>query len=251
MRVFESERDNYLKDFDKLREDLDSERNRSHSFEVLLAEHQRANQDQNKLIQSLESKLSEGFKRLHAATEQCEEQMRENRSRQEENIKLRDLCEVQEEKIEELNKELKTIKTLYKEKESFARETSDQVNELRRQLNEVDVLLKEEKRKVEKTSGDDSTDASPDLGRTMSTEKSSKEVLSDLREEVDNVKKIINFKLTELNNLRQQLSGREESQSQQLLLKKMQTRAEKAETQLKKLQSSYQLLLTDVEMKTF
>lgn len=251
MRVFESERDIYLKDFDKLREDLDSERNRSHSFEVLLAEHQRANQDQNKLIQSLESKLSEGFKRLHAATEQCEEQMRENRSRQEENIKLRDLCEVQEEKIEELNKELKTIKTLYKEKESFARETSDQVNELRRQLNEVDVLLKEEKRKVEKTSGDDSTDASPDLGGTMSTEKSSKEVLSDLREEVDNVKKIINFKLTELNNLRQQLSGREESLSQQLLLKKMQTRAEKAETQLKKLQSSYQLLLTDVEMKTF
>ena len=251
MRVFESERDNYQKDFDQLREDLDSERNRSHSFEVSLAEQQRANQDQSERVQSLENKLSEGFKRLHAATEQCEEQMRENRARQEENIKLRDLCEVQEEKIEQLNKELKTMETLYREKESFARETSDQVNELRRQLNEVDILLKEEKRKVEKTSGDDSTDASPDLGGTMSTDKSSKEVLSDLREELDNVKKIINYKLTELNNLRQQLSGRGDSQSQHLSLKKMQTRAEKAETQLKKLQSSYQLLLTDVEMKTF
>ena len=251
MRVFESERDNYPKDFDKLREDLDSERNRSHSFEVLLAEQQRANQDQNERVQSLENKLSEGFKRLHTATEQCEEQMRENRARQEENIKLRDLCEVQEEKIEQLNKELKTIETLYREKESFARETSDQVNELRRQLNEVDILLKEEKGEVKKTSGDDSTDASPDLGGTMSMDKNSKEVLSDLREEIDNVKKIINYKLTELNNLRQQLSGRGESQSQQLSLKKMQTRAEKAETQLKKLQSSYQLLMTDVEMKTF
>ena len=251
MRVFESERDNYRKDFDKLREDLSSERNRSHSFEVLLAEQQRANQDQSKLVQSLENKLSEGFKRLHAATEQCEEQMRENRARQEENIKLRDLCEVQVEKIEELNKKLKTIQTLYNEKESFARETSDQVNQLRRQLDEVDILLKEEKRKVEKTNGDDSTDASPDLGGTMPTDKSSKEVLSDLREEIDNVKTIINYKLTELNNLRQQLNGRVENQSQQLSLKKMQTRAEKAETQLKKLQSSYQLLLTDVEMKTF
>lgn len=251
MRVFESERDNYRKDFDKLQEDLDSERNRSHSFEVLLAEQQRANQDQNELVKSLENKVGEGFKRLHAATEQCEEQMRENRARKEENIKLRDLCEVQEEKIEELNKELKAIEILYKEKESFARDTSDQVNELRRQLDEVDILLKEEKRKVEKTSGDDSNDASPDRCGRMSADKDSKEVLSDLREEVDNVKKIINYKLTELNSLRQQLSGRGESQGQQLSLKKMQHRAEKAETQLKKLQSSYQLLLTDVEMKTF
>ena len=251
MRVFESERDNYRKDFDKLQEDLDSERNRSHSFEVLLAEQQRANQDQNELVKSLENKLTEGFKRLHAATEQCEDQMRENRARQEENIKLRDLCEVQERKIEELKKELKTIETLYREKESFARETSDQVKELRRQLEEVDILLKEEKRKVENTSGDDSTDASLDLAGRMSTDKDSKEVLSDLREEVDNVKKIINYKLTELNSLRQQLSGRRESQTQQLSLKKMQERAEKAETRLKKLQSSYQLLVTDVEMKTF
>ena len=251
MRDVESKRDTYRKDFDKLQEDLNSERNRSHSFEVLLSEQQRANQDQNEVVKSLENKVSEGFKRLHAATEQCEEQMRENRARQEENIKLRDLCEVQEEKIEELNKELKTIKTLYKEKESFAQETSDQVNELRRQLNEVETLLKEEQRKAEKTSGDDSTDASPDLGGRISRDKDSKEVLSDLREEVDNVKKIINYKLTELNSLRQQLSGRGESQNQQLSYKKMQDRAEKAETQLKKLQSSYQLLLTDVEMKTF
>lgn len=251
MRDVESERDTYRKDFDKLQEDLNSERNRSHSFEVLLSEQQRANQDQNEVVKSLENKVSEGFKRLHAATEQCEEQMRENRARQEENIKLRDLCEVQEDKIEELNKELKTIKTLYKEKERFARETSDQVSELRRQLNEVDILLKEEQRKAEKTSGDDSTDASPDLGGRISRDKDSKEVLSDLREEVDNVKKIINYKLTELNSLRQQLSGRGESQIQQLSFKKMQERAEKAESQLKKLQSSYQLLLTDVEMKTF
>ena len=251
MRDVESERDSNRKDFDKLQEDLNIERNRSHSFEVLLSEQQRANQDQNAVVKSLENKVSEGFKRLHAATEQCEEQMRENRARQEENIKLRDLCEVQEDKIEELNKELKTIKTLYKEKESFAGETSDQVNELRRQLNEVDILLKEEQRKAEKTSGNDSTDASPDLGGRISRDKDSKEVLSDLREEVDNVKKIINYKLTELNSLRQQLSGREESQNQQLSFKKMQDRAEKAETQLKKLQSSYQLLLTDVEMKKF
>ena len=251
MRVFESERDNYRKDFDKLQEDLDSERNRSHSIEMLLAEQQRSNQDQNELVKSLENKVSDGFKRLHSATEQCEEQMRENRARQEENIKLRDLCEVQEQKIEELNKELQSVEKLHKQKESFARETSNQVNELRRQLDEVDILLKEEKRKVEKTSGNDSTDSSPDLGGRMSTDKDSKEVLSDLREEVDNVKKIINCKLTELNSLRQQLSGRGESQGEQLSLAKMQHRAEKAETQLKKLQSSYQLLLTDVEMKTF
>lgn len=251
MRVFESERDNYQKDYARLQEDLDSERNRSHSFEVLLAEQQRANQDRNELVKSLENKVSEGFKRLHAATEQCEEQMGENRARQEENIKLRDLCGVQEDKIEELNKELKITKIRYQEKDCFARETFDQVKELRRQLDEADILLKEEQRKVEKTSGDDSTDASPDLGGRMSTDKDSKEVLSDLRQEVDNVKKIINYKLTELNDLRQQLSERGESQSQHPSFKKMQDRAEKAESQLKKLQSSYQLLLTDVEMKTF
>lgn len=60
--------------------------------------------------------------------------------------------------------------------------------------------MKEEKWKVEKISGDDSIDVSLDFGGIMFMEKSLKEVLSDLWEEVDNVKKIINFKLIEWNN---------------------------------------------------
>lgn len=253
VRGFESERDTNRKEFARLQEDLDSERNRSHSFEILLAEQQRVNQDQNELVKSLENKVSEGFKRLHAATEHYEEQMRENRARQEENSKLRELCEVQEDKIDELGKELKKIKTLYQEKDNFARESFDQVRELRKQLDEAerDILYKVGQRKVEKTPEDDKTDAGPHLGERLSKDRNSKEVVGGLRDEVDNVKKIINYKLTELNNLRQQLSERGESQSQQLSFKKMQDKAEKAETQLKKLKSSYQLLLTDVEMKKF
>ena len=251
MRVFESEKDTYRNDLARLQDVLDSERNRSHSFEVLLAEQQRVNQDQKELVESLENKVSDGFKRLHAATEHYEEQMRENRARQEENSKLRELCEVQEDKIDELDKELKKINTLYQEKDNFARETFDQLKELRKQLDEAerDVLYKE--RKVEKTLGDDTTDAVSHRGERLSADRDSKEIVGGLRDEIDNVKKIINYKLTELNNLRQQLSERGESQSQQVPLKKMRDRAEKAEAQLKKLQSSYQLLLTDVEMKTF
>ncbi|KAJ7372410.1 hypothetical protein OS493_018913 [Desmophyllum pertusum] len=255
MRVFENERDVYWRDSTRLQDDLDKEINRSHSFDVLLAEQQLKNQDQNELVQSLENKVSEGFNRLHAATEQYEEQLRENRARQEENSKLRDLCEVQEDKIDELGKELNTVQTLYQEKDNFARETFDQVKELRKQLDEAwrNIPYKEETKKVEKAHGDDTTDAYPYLGGRTPTDSDSKEAVSSLREEVDNVKKIINYKLTELNNLRQQLSERGESQTrdQQLSFRKMQDRAEKVEIQLKKLQSSYQLLLADVEMKTF
>ena len=246
MRVFENERETYCRDSSRLQEELDSERNRSHFFEVLLAEQQKRNQDQDELVKSLEDKVSEGFKRLHTTTEQYEEQMRENRARQEENIKLRDLCGIQQDKIEQLDKELESARIICQEKEDLAQETIDQVKDLKKQLDEAerDILYKEELRKREKGQGDDKTD-----GR-MYTGEDSKEAVSGLREEVDNVKRIINSKLSELSSLRKQLrEGGDGSES--LSFVKMQERAHKAENQLRKLQSSYQLLLSNVEMQKF
>ena len=170
--------------------------------------------------------MNEGYKRLHVATQQYEEQLRENRTRQEEIIKLRDLCEVQEDKIEELDKELRTLKTLHQEKDYFARETFDQVKDLRKQL-DGELSNIEDQRKVQEMRGSDATDAIPCHGEGY-------KALSSLREEVENVKKVINYKLNELSNLRQQVAERGEITSDHLSHKKIRERAEKAESQLKK-----------------
>ena len=245
LRLFDDERESHRRESARLQEDLESERNRRHYFEVLLAEQQKRNQDQDELMKSLEDKVNEGVNRLYATTEHCEEQMRENRARQEENIKLRDLCGVQQDKIEQLDKELESIRILYQEKEIFAKETIDQVTDLKRQLDEAErhIVFKEELQK-RLTEQEDVTDGN------CSTGKESKEAIRGLREEIDNVKRIINNKLSELSSLRTQLSNRGDT-SERVSFVKMQERAQKAEKQLKKLQSSYQLLLTDVEMKTF
>ena len=246
MRLVEDECATYRRDSAKLQDDLDGERNRNHYFEVLLDEQQKRNQDQDDLVKSLEGKVNEGFERLHATTEQYEEQMRENRARQEENMKLRDLCAVQQDKIEQLDKDLEGIKILYQEKDNLAQETIYQINDLKKQLDEAerDILYKEELRKREKGQVDDITD-----GRLLrGTE--TKEAVGSLREEVDNVKRIMNNRLMELSTLRKQLNERGDI-GDSASLKKMEERAKKAETQLKKLQSSYQLLQADVEMKTF
>lgn len=243
MKLFESENHTNKRDSEKLRDELENEQIRSQSFEVLLAEQQKSNRDQNELVKSLEDRVNEGYKRLHVATQQYEEQLRENRTRQEEIIKLRDLCEVQEDKIEELDKELRTLKTLHQEKDYFTRETFDQVKDLRKQL-DGELSNIEDQRKVQEMRGSDTTDAIPCHGEGY-------KALSSLREEVENVKKVINYKLNELSDLRQQVAGRGEITSDHLSQKKIRERAEKAESQLKKLQSSYHLLLTDAEMKKF
>lgn len=232
--------------FVSLQDDLDSEKNRSRCFEVLLAEQQKRNQDQDDLVRSLEDKVNEGFKRLHTTTEQCEEQMRESRAKQEENIKLRDLCGVQQDKIEQLDNELEKVRLLCQEKENFAKDTIDQLRDLKEHLDHTErgILYKEELRHREKEQVDDVTDA------RMLTAKDSREAVSRLREEVENVKRIMNTKLSELNSLRKTLSERGDV-GDSASIKKMQERAQKAETQLKKLQSSYQLLQADAEIKKF
>ncbi|XP_068724598.1 golgin subfamily A member 4-like [Montipora capricornis] len=243
--LFHNEREEYREKSERLQYDLESERNRSHDFETLLADEQKKNHDLAELVRSLENKVNEGFSRMHATTEQYEERMRENRARQEENIKLRDLCGVQQDKIEQLHKELEGIRILCQEKENFAQDAICQVKDLKKEFDEAerDICVKEVEEKRKRGSQHDNDEP-------IETAKESREALSSLRDEINNVKRIMNNKLRELTDLRKQLSETGDV-TDSASFRKMQERALKAETQLKKLQSSYQLLQADIEIKKF
>ena len=243
LRMFENECEIHRRESTRLQDDLNSERNRSQYFERLLAEQQKQNQDQDEIVKSLEIKVIEGSNRLHATTEQYEKQLQESRARQEENRKMRDLCKVQQDKIEQLDKELEDMRSFYLEKENLSQETMEGIKTLKKNLDEAEhnILYNEDLLKREK--GEDATDGKMSLV-------GSKALIGSLREEVTNVKRIIDNKLAELSSLRKRLSGRGDD-GETALLTKMEERAQKAEAQLKKLQASYQLLLTDVDVKKF
>ena len=237
IRLFEDECEAYRKESEKLQGDLESEKDQRDYLEASLRDQQKRNQDLDDLVKSLENKITDSFNRLHATTEQYEEQMRENRARQEENIKLRDLCGVQQDKIEQLHKELEGIQILCQEKENFAKDTICQVKDLKKQLDEAER---------------DNWDIEPesDSDGIMEKKQNPEDAISSLRDEVDNVRRIMNNKLRELSIVRKQLSDRG-GMTDSASFRKMQERAHKAETQIKKLQSSYQLLQADIEIKKF
>lgn len=237
IRLFEDKCETYRKDSEKLQGNLESEKDQRHYLEVLLSDQQKRNQDLDDLVKSLENKVTDSFNRLHATTEQYEEQMRENRARQEENIKLRDLCGVQQDKIEQLHKELEGIQILCQEKENFAKHAIGQVKDLKKQLDEA-----------ERDNWD--IELENDSDGLIEKKQKPQDAISSLRDEVDNVRRIMNNKLRELSIVRKQLSDRADV-TDSATFRKMQERTHKAETQLKKLQSSYQLLQADIEIKKF
>ena len=242
LRMFENECEIRRRESTRLQDDLNSERNRSQYLERLLAEQQKQNQDQDEIVKSLEVKVIEGSNHLHATTEQYEKQLQESRARQEENRKMRELCRVQQNKIEQLDKELEDMRSFYLEKENLTQETMEGIKTLKKHLDEAEQNILNNEDQLKREKGEDATDGKMSLV-------GSKALIGSLREEVKNVKRIIDKKLSELSSLRKRLNGRDDGES--ALLRKMEERAQKADAQLKKLKASYQLLLTDVDVKMF
>ena len=253
LKIITDERDGYRKDCERLRGELEKETSRRHYFEVLLAEQQTKNQSLDTLVESLKNKATEGCEQINSAAQQLEKQMRESKEKQEENKRLRQMCDTQEDKMEKLTKELENYKILYQEKDFVSQETLQQVEELRKQLEEIEHDIDQKNRSGEVRQRSRFVEVTLPGGN-------SKEVMKSLRKELENVRKVVHSNVSELERVRRQLREKEEentklkleNENQQKsvqLLRDMQDRSEMAEWQLTKLQLTYNLLVNDVEMK--